>query len=181
MKTNVMTTTAPNTSEYAPSYEVYVSKVKDSSDIVETLRQLAEKTKTMLGPLTEKQASYRYAPDKWTIRQMLGHMIDAERIFAYRALRIARNDKTPMEGFEQDDYVRFGPHERRSMADLLAQYDVVRSATLWLFEDLGPEAWDRRGIANKNEVSVRALAYIMAGHEVHHHKVLQDKYFPGLK
>jgi hypothetical protein len=103
-------------------------------------------------------------------------VIDTERIFAYRALRIARNDATPMEGYEQDDYVRNGDFDRCALADLLDEFTCVRRATLSLLQKLTPEAWLRRGIANKNEVSVRALAYIIAGHELHHRKVLEEQY-----
>jgi hypothetical protein len=98
-------------------------------------------------------------------------------VFAYRALRIARNDQTPMEGFEQDDYVKFGPFGQRSLASLIEEFDSVRKASVALFRGLDEPAWTRRGVANKNEVSVRALAYMMAGHELHHRRIFQEKYF----
>ena len=110
-----------------------------------------------------------------------GHVIDTERIFSYRALRISRGDKTPIEGFEQDDYVRNASFERRSVADLLAEFETVRRATVFLFRSLDAQAWSRRGIASQNEVTVRALAYIIAGHELHHMEVLRQKYLPALK
>ena len=108
---------------------------------------------------------------------MLGHVNDAERIFAYRALRIARNDSTPLEGFEQDDYVRNSPFGQRPLADLIEDFIAVRRATLSLLRNLDEAAWSARGIANKNEVTVRALAYIVAGHELHHRGILEEKYF----
>jgi hypothetical protein len=102
---------------------------------------------------------------------------DTERIFAYRALRIARADQTPIEGFEQDDYVRNGPFADRRLADLIEDFGRVRQATLSLFRNLDAAAWARRGVANNSEVSVRAIAYIIAGHELHHRRILQEKYF----
>ena len=107
---------------------------------------------------------------------MLGHINDTERIMGYRALRISRGDATPMEGFEQDDYVRNGPWGQRSLADAIEDFVAVRRATLSLFRNLDEPAWTRRGVANKNEVTVRALAYTIAGHELHHRRILEEKY-----
>jgi uncharacterized damage-inducible protein DinB len=171
---------APDTTEFAAYYGKYTSRVK-SDNIVKTLEAQAQQSEAVFGALTEAQSSFRYAPDKWSIRQMLGHVIDAERIFSYRALRIARGDKTPIEGFEQDDYVRNAPFERCTLAELLDEFAVVRRATVLLFRSLPADAWVRRGIASNNEVTVRALAYIIAGHELHHTAVLNEKYLPVLK
>ena len=175
------TVEAPQESEYAPYYNRYVSLVRDSPDVLHTLRQQAEQSKAIFSALSDEEANFRYSQDKWTIKQVFGHMIDTERIFAYRALRIARNDPTPIECFEQDDYVRYGPHSDSRMADLLEEYSGVRTASICLFRDLSPEAWDRRGTASNNAVSVRALAYILAGHEAHHHAVLKERYLPALR
>jgi hypothetical protein len=171
---------APESTEFAAYYGKYTSRVK-SDDIVATLERQIRNTQSFFGSLTESESEFRYAPDKWSIRQMLGHVIDTERIFSYRALRISRGDKTPIEGFEQDDYVRNASFERRSMADLLAEFETVRRATVFLFRSLDAPAWSRRGIASQNEVTVRALAYIIAGHELHHMEVLRQKYLPALK
>ncbi len=103
-------------------------------------------------------------------------MIDAERIFPYRALRIARNDRTPLPGFEQDDYVRYGGFAARQLVDLIEEFVCVRRASLFLFHQFNPETWMRRGIADQKEISVRAIAYILAGHELHHRQVLKEKY-----
>ena len=111
---------------------------------------------------------------------MLGHLIDTERIMAYRALRVARNDRTPLAGFEQDDYVKYGGFDQRSVSNLSREFEQVRRATISLFRNLEPEAWERRGIANNVEISVRALAYIIAGHEVHHKAILKDRYGLGI-
>lgn len=111
------------------------------------------------------------------MKEVLGHLIDTERIFAYRALRIARNDKTPIEGFEQDDYVRYGPFAHCGLADLAEELGQVRTSTLSLLRRLDEEMWMRRGVANQNEISVRALAFVIAGHELHHRAILQQRYF----
>jgi DinB superfamily len=174
----ILVPTAPHPSEYVPYYERYISLVPNQ-DVLAMLNKQSEQTQDLLSGLSEQQASFRYAPGKWTIKQVLGHLIDAERVFCYRALRIARNDKTPMEGFEQDDYVANGPFESVSLAELLREYAAVRHATVLLFRHLSPEAWNRRGIANNNEVSVRATAYIIAGHELHHCRILREKYLPA--
>jgi uncharacterized damage-inducible protein DinB len=174
------TAIAPDESEFAPYYAKYTSRVK-SEDIVATLEAQIEKSTAVLGKITESESAFRYASNKGSIRQMLGHMIDTERIFSYRALRIARGDKTPIEGFEQDDYVSNGPFEHRTMAELLDEFKTVRRASVFLFRGLGREAWTRRGIASNHEVTVRALAYIIVGHEVHHMEVLSQKYLPALK
>ena len=125
----------------------------------------------------EDDGDFRYAPDKWTAKQVLGHLCDSERIFAYRALRIARGDQTPIEGFEQDDYVRNGPFAQIPLSEIIEDYIAVRRATLTLLRNLDEPAWTRRGVANKSEVTVRALAYIIAGHELHHRRILEEKYF----
>jgi len=165
----------PDSGEYNSYYERYISLV-ETSDIVGKLTTQGNETVALLSGLGEKQGDYRYAPEKWSIKQLLGHVIDTERIFAYRALRISRNDATQMEGFEQDDYVRNGPFEHCSLKGLIEEFSAVRLATVCLFGNLAPDACLRRGIANKNEVSVRALAWITAGHELHHRRILREKY-----
>lgn len=168
-------TARPDASEHAAYYGKYIALVPDG-DVVATLEAQGSETGRLLAGLSEQQASHRYAPGKWSVKEVIGHVADSERIFAYRALRIARGDQTPIEGFEQDDYVRGAQFDRLSISDLAAEFAAVRQATLRLFESLSPEAWVRRGVANKNEVSVRALAYMIAGHELHHRQVLREKY-----
>ncbi len=165
----------PEPSEHAPYYGKYIALVPDG-DILRTLEVQGRETAQLLAGLSESQASYRYAPDKWSVKEVIGHLADSERVFAYRALRIARADRTPIEGFEQDDYVRAAQFDRLSVANLAAEFSAVRQATLRLFESLSPDAWTRRGVANQNEVSVRALAYMIAGHELHHRQGLREKY-----
>ena len=165
----------PQADEYDPYYSRYISLVPDG-DILTTLRSQIADTRALLANLGEDRGNFRYAPGKWSVKDVIGHLSDAERVFGYRALRIARNDQTPIEGFEQDDYVRFGPFARRSLGELVEDYATIRQATLCLFRQLDEEAWSRRGRANNAVVSVRAIAFVLAGHELHHRKVLKDKY-----
>ncbi|HML16861.1 MAG TPA: DinB family protein [Bryobacteraceae bacterium] len=159
----------PQPDEYNASYHQYILRVPD--DVRGALASQIEET---VGLLSAADGEYRYAPGKWTIGEMLGHVIDSERIFAYRALRIARNDPKPMEGFEQDDYVRNAPHP--PLAGLIEEFKIVRQSTNLLFRHLDAEAWSRRGVANQSPVTVRALAFLIAGHELHHRSVLKQKY-----
>jgi DinB superfamily len=178
MTTNQLTIPRPQTGEYAPYYQGYISLVS-TDDILPVLETQWPETVALLSARKETEGDFRYAPGKWTVKEVLGHVIDCERIFGYRALRIARNDKTPMEGFEQDDYVKNGPFGQCSLASLVEEFESVRQATLSLFRGFDEAAWVRRGVANKNETSVRAIAYIIAGHELHHKKILHEKYFTG--
>jgi hypothetical protein len=167
----------PDASEYAAYYGRYISLVR-GDDILAALEEQPHRTLALLSGLGEEQANYRYAPDKWSIKEMLGHLIDSERVFAYRALRFARSDVTPLPGFEQDDYVRHGNSADCPLGYLMEEFTAVREASVFLFEGLISEAWMRRGVANQNEISVRAIAYVIAGHELHHRQVLQEKYLP---
>jgi uncharacterized damage-inducible protein DinB len=166
----------PEPGEYAPFYERYIALVP-GGDILNTLDHQRRHTMLLLSGRDDADGDFRYAPDKWSAKEVLGHLCDAERIFAYRALRISRADATPVEGFEQDDYVRNGPFARRPLSDLVEDFIAVRRATLSLLRNLDEAAWSRRGIANKNEITVRGLAYIIAGHELHHRGILEEKYF----
>ena len=175
MNTVVTSPSRPQAGEYAPYYDKYISLIR-TSDILDTLDEQRRQMLLLLSGRSEDEGNFRYASDKWSLKEVLGHINDTERVFAYRALRIARNDQTPMEGFEQDDYVRYGPFARRSLEDLVEDYIAVRRATMSLFRNLDEAAWRRRGVANQNEVTVRALAYIVAGHELHHRRILEEKY-----
>jgi uncharacterized damage-inducible protein DinB len=166
----------PEPGEYASYYERYISLVA-GSDILAALDSQRRQTMLLLSGRDEADGDFRYAPDKWTAKEVLGHICDSERILTYRALRIARGDRTPIEGFEQDDYVKNAPFARIALAEIIEDYIAVRRATLTLLRNLDEVSWTRRGIANKNEVSVRALAYTIAGHELHHRRVLEEKYF----
>jgi len=171
-----LTIARPEPGEYAPYYDRYISLIS-GNDILTTLDGQRRQTVLLLSGRDEADGDFRYASDKWNAKEVIGHVCDTERIFAYRALRIARADQTPIEGFDQDDYVRHGPFAARLLADLIEDYIAVRRGTLSLLRNLDEAAWSRRGLANKNEVSVRALAYIIAGHELHHRRILEEKYF----
>jgi len=164
----------PEAAEYAPYYDRYISLVA-SEDVISALEKQAPETISLLKSAASK-ADFRYAPDKWSVKEVVGHMTDTERIMVYRALRIGRGDTTPIEGFEQDDYVRGGNFADRTLTDLIQEFADVRKATLGFLRSLSAEASVRRGTANKNEISLRALAYIVAGHELHHRRILQEKY-----
>jgi hypothetical protein len=166
----------PQAGEYAPYYERYISLIQDD-DILATLDRQRGQMVQMLCGLSEADGDFRYAAEKWNVKEVMGHVCDSERVFAYRALRIARGDTTPMEGFEQDDYVKNGPFARHPIAEVIEDYIAVRRATISLFRSLDEVAWSRRGVANKNEVTVRALAYMIAGHEMHHRRILEEKYW----
>jgi len=167
--------TPPEANEYAPFYARYVSLVPNG-DILLTLEGQLSETLKLLRGITESQADSRYAPGKWSIKEVVGHITDTERIFAYRALRFARNDQTPLPGFEQDDYVRYAAFDKYRLSDLTREFELVRQANLLLFRNLDEAAWHRRGTASEREISVRALAYIIAGHELHHVGILKERY-----
>lgn len=167
--------TRPEKSEYPVYAEGYVSLVPDG-DIVGILRSQLDETLALIKSIPEARGDYRYAEGKWSIKEVIGHVIDGERIFTYRALRFARGDSTPLSGFEQDDYVPNGSFNKRSLSDLADEYEHVRRATISLFASLDPEAWNRRGTSNNNESSVKGLAFIIAGHERHHLEILRTRY-----
>jgi hypothetical protein len=170
------TVTRPQSDEYAPYYGKYIALVQ-GNDVMSALDQQRRDTMKLLCARDEPDGNFRYAPDKWSAKEVLGHVCDTERILAYRALRISRADATPIEGFEQDDYVRHSPFTHAPLAEIIEDYIAVRRATITLFRNLDEAAWSRRGVANKNEVTVRALAYTIAGHELHHRRILEEKYF----
>jgi hypothetical protein len=144
------------------------------------LSEQVNNTLSLLRGISEAKSRTRYEPNKWSIKEVLGHFTDTERIMSYRALRIGRADTTPLAGFEQDDYVRAANFEARAFADMLSEFQAVRNATAALFRGFDETAIGRRGTANNLSVTVRALAYIIAGHERHHLNVLQTRYLPLL-
>jgi uncharacterized damage-inducible protein DinB len=167
--------TKPAQGEFLPYYERYIALVP-TGDVLATLDKQMTETQSLLRALPASSSTYRYAPGKWSVNEVVGHVIDSERIFAARALRFARNDATPLPGFEQDDYVRNSKFDAYPVSELASELDSVRRATVFLFKHLEEPAWMRRGIANNAEVSVRALAYIIAGHELHHREILRTRY-----
>jgi DinB superfamily len=177
MATNQIAVSRPQSTEYAPYYDKYISLVPEGDILVTLEKQLLVTLALLARP--ESDGDFRYAPGKWSAKESLGHVVDAERVFSYRAMRISRNDKTPLAGFEQDDYVKYGPFSHCTLASLVDELASVRKATLSLFRALDEAAWTRRGVASNNEVTVRALAYMIAGHELHHRRLFQEKYFPS--
>src|SRR5215470_2699287 len=141
--------TRPQSDEYAPYYEKYVSLIA-SDDIIGVLESQRVQMAQLLGARSDREGNCRYAPDKWSVKEVIGHICDAERIFAYRLLRIGRGDKTPLPGFEQDDYIPTGAFNTRTLADLAAEFAAVRAATIALVQSLPREAWTRRGTASDN-------------------------------
>jgi len=179
MATRIVVPGRPQAGEYAEYYGKYIGLVT-STDILGTLEGQGLGTSQLLGARSEREGNFRYAPDKWSVKEVIGHLADSERIFAYRALRIARADQTPLAGFEQDDYVKYGGFSERTLADLAEEFAEVRAATVALLGGLDETGWQRRGVANNHEISVRALAYIIAGHELHHRRILEEKYLPAI-
>jgi len=167
--------TQPDANEYAPYYGKYISLVP-AGDVVATLGRQLDETLSLLRGLSEEQAESRYEPGKWSIKEVVGHVLDTERIFGHRAFRFARNDQQPLPGFEQDGYVLAANFSHRQLGDLAAEFEHLRRANLYLLGSLDEAAWLRRGVASDNEVSVRALAYIMAGHEAHHMRIVRERY-----
>jgi hypothetical protein len=165
----------PESSEFATNYTGYIHRVPEG-DLPTLLTDQLEGTLLLVRGLSEEAASFRYAPEKWSIKQILGHLADTERIMSYRLLRIARGDNTPLPGFEEDDYVKGAAFESSSLEDLLVNLSIVRTATLSLLKGLTPAAYLRLGTVNGNVISARALVYIIAGHELHHRSVLIDRY-----
>ena len=168
----------PAADEYSQPFARYVERVPDGALVAQLERQAAD-TASVLGALSAEQAAHRYAPDKWSVKEIVGHLADAERIFSYRLLRFARNDGTPLPGFDEDPYVEAGEFDRRTLPDLLAELASVRDATLRLLRGLPADASARRGVASSGTLSVRALAYVIAGHELHHREVLKTRYGVG--
>lgn len=165
----------PQTGEFASFYQAYIDNVPEE-DVVAALEAQARETATLLGGLSEEQASSRYAPGKWSIKQLVGHVIDGERVFAYRALAFARGETQPLPGFDQDPYVANGGADERPISDLAEELATVRRANVMMFRALSEEAWLRIGTASDNPISVRAIAYGILGHERHHVGILREKY-----
>ena len=165
----------PETGEYAEYYNRYINLVPEG-DVVATLEAQTSSFVMFLRVIPQDKGGYRYAPDKWSVKEMLGHIIDAERVFAYRTLRFARGDETPLPGFEQDDFVRAAGHDRARLSDLIDEFELMRKADILMLKHLDDAAWDRKGTASGGHLTVRAAAYILAGHIEHHWKVLREKY-----
>lgn len=166
----------PSTDEYAAAFGGYISRVADVSDAVAALAMQKDRFTRSVAPMSDAEAGYRYAIDKWSVKELVGHVCDGERIFAYRMLRLGRGDTTPLPGFEENDYVVAARSDERRLADLLDEWQAVRSATSALVRGLPSEAWANRGTSNDQPISARALLYIILGHADHHLNVLHTRY-----
>jgi hypothetical protein len=169
-----MTITRPDASEFAAFYAGYVGKVPDSGPA----RLLAEQITQLerLASLPEDQGNYAYADGKWTVKEVIGHLADAERVFSYRLTRIARGDQTPLAGFDENAWAKAAPHRRRPMAEVAGEMIAIRRSTLALIGSLDEAALAHTGVANNTPVSARALCWIIAGHAKHHLDILADRY-----
>jgi hypothetical protein len=165
----------PQAGEYNSYYQRYIDLATED-DIVAALDAQSHETATLLGGISEEQAAHRYEPGKWSVKQLVGHVTDGERIFAYRALRIGRGDTTPLPGFEQEPYVVNAGSDDRTMSDLGEELAAVRRSNVMMLRALPAEAWGRTGTASDSPISVRALAFIMLGHERHHLRIVRERY-----
>ncbi|HEV2672470.1 MAG TPA: DinB family protein [Gemmatimonadales bacterium] len=168
----------PEPDEIPAHFVGYIQRVPELDPVVVCAAQI-EETAAALHGLSEADALYRYAPGKWSVKEVLGHLADVERVMAYRALRIARGDTTPLPGFDENAYVPVAKFDTRSLADLVGELRTTRAATLALLRTFDADAWRRRGTASGKPVSVRALAYIIPGHERHHLDILRTRYGVG--
>jgi hypothetical protein len=165
----------PNESEFAPQYGGYVGRVA-GDDVVDVLVEQMATVRAVLGRLSEAQAGYRYAEGKWSIREVLGHVIDAERVFGYRALAFARGERAPLPSYEENDYARASGHDAIPLPALVEEFVSLRVSHVAMFRHLPAEAWARSGTASGNPVTVRAIAFIIAGHLAHHMALLHERY-----
>ena len=165
----------PNLGDYSTYYENYI-KLIDGDDILKILNEQSKKTQDILNSFSEHRGNFRYADGKWTVKEVVGHLLDTERVFAYRALCIARGEKKTLPGFDQNDYVSEGNFNRRELFDLNYEFRLLRESNLLLFRSFTPEMLKLKGFANESSISVLAILFIIAGHEKHHMNVLREKY-----
>ncbi len=165
----------PVESEYAPYYQSYIDQVSEN-EIPPVMRAQMDELDVLLGKVEPQQETYRYAEGKWSIREIVGHLIDGERVFGYRVFCIARGEQQNLPGFDQDEYMLTAPYDRIELEDLLSELRLIRLGNIAMLRTLDEESWSRSGVANGNAVSVRALVFIMAGHVRHHMNVLRERY-----
>lgn len=165
----------PHKEEYATYYHTYVDKVPNG-DIIKILQKQIDQIKKLLKNVSKKKSLFRYSPDKWSVREILGHIIDTERVFAYRALRFARNDQNDLPGFDENEYVRQSNYNEIKLKELVDEFCALRKSNIIMFKNFSDEVSLRRGSANGNSFTVRAMPYIMAGHVNHHLGIIKDKY-----
>jgi hypothetical protein len=173
--------TTPQPNEYAEFYAGYIQRAQARHDVFTALAQQIDELNAALGNLSDEQARFKPGPEEWSIKEVIGHLNDGERVFSYRLLRISRNDPTPLPGFEQNDYVREGNSDDCSLNDLLQEFEHLRRANMVAIKNMHEEAIVRLGTASGYAISARALIYIMVGHVDHHMASLHEEYLPGIK
>lgn len=166
----------PNQGEYSDYVGQYLVNVPEEGELHEVLKAQTEEAVAFFDSLTEEQGNYRYAPDKWSIKQVLGHLIDADRIMSYRLFRITRGDSTPLPGFEENDYVSAGNYDAVSLKELIGRYQASRQSTISLYESIPDDAWTNPGNVNGNPITARAKACLIIGHERHHLNIIKERY-----
>ncbi len=170
----------PQETEYPEYYVPYVNLVPEG-DLLQVLKENLSKVTELFESISEEEGHFRYAPGKWSIKEVLGHMADTERIMSYRLLRIGRGDQTPLAGFNENDYIAESEFARVPIKNILEDFIATRKAAITLVQNMPEAAWDKKGIANNIQVSACALAYIIAGHEMHHRNIITERYLPNLK
>lgn len=172
----MLTISRPEADEYASAFAVYVAAIGDDEDVLALLTDQLDEVLTRLGSIPDSRGDYRYAPGKWSLKEVIGHLSDTERVWAYRALRVARGDVTPLPGFDDQAWIAELGAADLLLADVVNEWGYVRRATLALFRHLPAGAWQRRGTASDQPISVRALGYVIAGHVRHHMAVVEARY-----
>jgi hypothetical protein len=170
--------TIPTPEEYAPFYADYIQRASQRQDIQTALSNQIEEILTALDPLTDVQSRFKPGPEEWSLKEVIGHLNDVERVFSYRLLRISRGDPTPLPGFEQNDFVRAARFDNRPLSDLAGEFEFLRRANILTIRHMSAEALDCRGTASGATVSARALIYMLVGHVDHHLASLREKYLP---
>ncbi len=173
--------TPPTKEEYAPFYSDYIQRAISRNDVIAALAQQVDEIRAALGNLSDQQARFKFGPLEWSIKEVLGHLIDGERVFSYRLLRISRNDQTPLPGFEQEDYVREAGFDNSALDDLISEFEFLRRANILAIKNMSDESVSRLGTASGVTVSARALIYMLVGHVEHHMASLHENYLAKLK
>lgn len=167
----------PLPEEYAPYYESYIALVTEGN-LIDRLSLQMEDMLTLLMTVTDEMGVYRYAPNKWSLKEVIGHITDTERIMSYRLLRVARGDSTPLAGFNENDYVAAASFNDHNIRKLIHDFAMVRASTVSLCLELSDDAWLRKGTVNNYSVTARSIAYMIAGHELHHYHMIKERYLP---
>ena len=171
----------PAAEEYAPFYQDYIQRAQAKGDVLAALPQQIDEIKSALGHLADEQARFKFGPAEWSIKEVLGHLNDVERVFSYRLLRISRNDQTPLPGFEQEDYVREAAFDNFTLDDLINEFEFLRRANILAIKNMSGQAALRVGAASGAAISARALIFMLVGHVEHHMASLREKYLPNLQ